>query len=267
MSTTCHIIKLVDGIDFNKFVATLPERKESEDPNKKGNKIVYYVTPFFYNLGNKSVDILVRLPIYNFYPINESSYSMALIHDPENEHYDKVIEFFDDLKAFAKRATFQNAKNIGQPRMKESEAVVKDPIHFTTTADGRTKGHGRTYFKFIRGSPIRPSTRFIGPDLKSYPLKKFYGFSITGSPVIRIEGLHHGQSNILKISLFQIDIHRIKRLDNSTADPNYGVREEEAALFLQELEAEESNFSSSLSSPAPNDSRMSEFLEGKSAEE
>lgn len=230
----------MNEVDFTKVTCSEADKKEFTD-KKDGTKGSYYVIPVAFDRGDMTTDFVVRLPMCKFWPLTEDSDSLSIIHESSGPEYKNILGFFENLKMRASQFLFVNRNRIGKGGniKKESDALslIKDPVYLKYTDDGKPKGSGTSYLKLLKGSASQNSSLFVGPDGRVYPKKRFYNHSLEGSPVIKIENIYCGQSYIIKISLLQVDILKIKKLNSTSIDPEYTVKDPlVVGEFLQALE-------------------------------
>lgn len=234
-------IQKYNEINIEKIICADAEKKEFKD--KEDKQVSYHSIPIFYDRGDMTTDCLVRLPICRFFPLDEKSHSLVIVHDKNDANFQPLSDFFDKLKGRCAEFLSKHANKIGKRSLKNVEKAsdaLGDPIYVKVTEDGKAKGSGNTYLKLIPPSPTRNCSLFVGPNRKVYPKKKLFGYSLKGSPVIKVENIYCGQSCSIRFKLIQLDISEIKKLNSASIDPDYAVEDPKVVSdFLAELKDEE----------------------------
>ena len=234
-------IQKYNEINIDKIICNDAEKKEFKD--QEGKQVSYYSIPIFYNKGEVNEDCLIRLPECTFFPMNEKSTDAVIVYNKKEPNYEVLKDFFDKVKRKCAEFLCANKNKINKPALKTVEKAydaLKDLIYITLTSDGKPKGAGMTYLRLLSPSPYRNSTLFVGPDKKVYPKKRLLGYTIVGSPIIKLENIYCGQSYSIRLKLIELNIRTMNKLNSASIDPDYTVDDPDAVNnFLKELGEEE----------------------------
>ncbi len=218
------VIQKYNEVNFNKVVCSEAQKKEFDDPKDKTKKITYHTIPIHLEKENATTEFIVRLPVCRFYPLTDTSDSLAMIHDRTHPDHENIIKFFDDLHIAGANFLYKNRNRVNKGNIQDSTAAkvfLRHPIYIKRMEDGTPKGSGNSYFRLLKGSPVSNSSLFVGPDSRVYPVKKFQNYYLEGSPVILISNIFCGQSCSIRMNLVQLDILKIKKLNSSSIDASY----------------------------------------------
>ncbi|SPN79325.1 Hypothetical protein BRZCDTV_278 [Brazilian cedratvirus IHUMI] len=246
---------MYNQINFDKVVCSKPEKKEFTD-EKTQKKGYYNVIPISYDKGESTGPFYFRLPIVKFWPLTSESDSLAMIHDPTHPDHKTIQQFYIALRKKGGEFLFKHQEDLGKVYDEEIFAIndLKSPVHIKKEG-GKVKGNGTTYLRLLRGSVSSNSSLFIGPDRKVYPKKKFFGYTIEGSPLVRVDNIYSGTSRTFKQTLVQVDIKTIVKVNSKPVDDSVPEEDDETKqAFLEALgdgddEEEEQTVSNSPSTP------------------
>lgn len=223
-------------INFDKIVCSKPEKKEFTD-EKTQKKGYYNIIPVNYDKGESTGPFYFRLPIVKFWPLTADNDSLAMIHDPTHPEHKAIQQFYTALRKKGGEFLFKHQDDLGKSYDEEVFAVndLKSPVHVKKEG-GKVKGNGTTYFRLLRGSISSNSSLFIGPDRKVYPKKKFYGYTIEGSPLVRVDNIYSGTSRSFKQTLVQVDIKAVVKINSKPVDESISEEDDETKrAFLEAL--------------------------------
>lgn len=226
---------MYNQIDLDKIVCSKPEKKEFTDA--KGGKGSYYILPISYDRGESTGALYVRFPITKYWPLTSESDSLAMIHDPTHPEHKAIQQFYTALRKKGGQFLFKHQDDLGKSFDDENLAVgmLKSPVHVKKEG-GKVKGNGTTYYKLLRGSVSSNSSLFIGPDRKVYPKKKFFGYTIEGSSLVRIDNIYVGNTMSYKQTLIQVDIKTIVKVNSKPVDESIPEEDDETKqAFLEAL--------------------------------
>nr|WIL05137.1 hypothetical protein pmam_98 [Pithovirus mammoth] len=222
-------------VDFSRLVCSDAEKIEytNKETQEKG---FYHSIGAQYDLGERTVPLVFRLPPVCFYAITEKSNALAMIHNvayPENA---QILEFFTKMNEKGCEFIHKNARRLGKGNITSPQmaaGILKPPIYQKIDENtGKPKNAGASYFKFINGGVSRDSSLFIGPGKDShgklipkvYPRKTFLNCSLEGSPIVRFDSIYCGQACSFRLSLVQIDILKVTRVNSKSNDPEYMMK-------------------------------------------
>ncbi|QIN54247.1 hypothetical protein [Cedratvirus kamchatka] len=243
---------MYDQVDLTKIMCSKPEKKEYTD-EKTQKKGTYHIIPISYDKGDSTGPFYYRLPIYKFWPLTDESDSLAMIHDSSNPDHKQLQQFYTALRKKGGEFIFKHQDDIDKSFDEENIAVgmLSNPV-YVKKENGKTKGNGTTYFKLLRGSVSSNSTLFIGPDRKVYPKKRFYGYTIEGSGLVRVDSIYSGSKISYRQSMVQIDIKTVKKLNSEPIDNSVPEEDDETKqAFLEALGDEEEEVEKTPSSTPP----------------
>ncbi|SHO33178.1 Hypothetical protein BQ3484_110 [Cedratvirus A11] len=222
-------------VDFSKIISSKPEKKEFTDA--KGAKGNYHSMSVSYDKGESTGPFYFRLPIVKFWPLTAESDSLAIIHDPSHPEHKAIQQFYASLRKKGGEFLFKHQDDLGKVFEEENIAVgmFKSPVHVKREG-GKVKGNGTTYLRLLRGSVSSNSSLFIGPDRKVYPKKKFFGYTIEGSPLVRVDSVYVGNTQSFKQTLVQVDIKTIVKVNSKPVDESVPEEDDETKqAFLEAL--------------------------------